>query len=432
MVLIERSNRRRLILPLFLLVLGAWLFHGGAAVKALLLDSSIVLAQQFHWLTMVSMTIGLLLMPCAMVHGVYRASTTGFTQNNPFNSFHILFYLPLLLSIPAAFHLSSNPNLSFAVLMVDWIFPYAVFLATVNIFAGIRFIMIHTSFITHWARLFALVSGCCLLLLATIQIFLFFFALPLWPEQQHYWLLLISLSPLIMALLISYFILQYNFMQLVLERIFVYGVVVVAAMLFHQIFLQELWQTLSSRYQINFAIVEGIILIALVILIKPLRQRSAEALRYLLGSRISELRRNTREFAINMSMLAQTMQTPQQIADWFCSNGLQQLNCGPIALWLIHEQQIQLSAGQSEHYTESDVCDFHHSLLQQGQSFCVVGELPDNPLGERLRQSELSLAIRIEHPSVNGLVIFLKPEYELNEEQINSLVICGRAIGYCH
>ena len=43
MVLTERSNRRRLLLPLLLLVLGAWLLHGGGAVKALLAGANVTM-----------------------------------------------------------------------------------------------------------------------------------------------------------------------------------------------------------------------------------------------------------------------------------------------------------------------------------------------------------------------------------------------------
>ena len=38
LILLDRSNRRRIVAPLLLLVLGAWLFHSGVWAQVLLRD----------------------------------------------------------------------------------------------------------------------------------------------------------------------------------------------------------------------------------------------------------------------------------------------------------------------------------------------------------------------------------------------------------
>jgi signal transduction histidine kinase len=204
--------------------------------------------------------------------------------------------------------------------------------------------------------------------------------------------------------------------------VFVYGVAMVAAIRFHQIFLQELWHTLSDRYRVDFAIVEGIVLIALVLWVKPLRQRSAEALQYLLGSRVDRLRRNTRQFALQMS--AQIDKPLPAIVDWFCREGLQALDAGTVAVWLFAaDGRIELAGGEVRDFTTEDIIGLHQLMKSRGHTWCTPLDAPVATLQDKLQQLDVALAVVIEHPGISGLVMFGSASREVPEEQLNALLM---------
>jgi signal transduction histidine kinase len=426
MVLTERNNRRRLILPLLLLVAGAWLLHGGAALKALLATADETWTLNLHALALLAMSAGLLLMPSALLHGVLRAGNGGFDPGDPADWRYVGLYLPLLLLFPAAQTLWLAPTEALVQRLADWVVPYAIWLIAVNSLAGVRFLVLRDSYAEIRLRLFMRVAGWSLLALASLQIFLLLLAPFAWPQQQPLWLLLALLSPLVTALVIGYFIIRFHFMQLVLGRVFVYGVIVVAAVLFHQVFLQQLWDTLSDRYRVDFAIVEGIILIALILLVKPLRQRSAEALRYLLGSRIDTLRRGTRQFALQLS--TRSDQTPQAILDWFCRTGPQALAIGHIRLgvFAMPDDEIQYAGSKQHESGEGDgtqLRTLYQALKRHDLLWCIPADAPNDAIADGLQQLDAALAVVIEHPSISGIVVFGPAAQELHEEQLNALVM---------
>ena len=58
---------------------------------------------------------------------------------------------------------------------------------------------------------------------------------------------------------------------------------------------------LSEQLRVDFAIVEAVAAAVLVVAYQPLRQRVAESLRYLLGTRVAGVREQTRQLAARMS-----------------------------------------------------------------------------------------------------------------------------------
>lgn len=273
LTLLDQPNRRRLIVPLFLLVTGIWFYHLGETLQVLLIESS---AGPGGWLRQglsLLMAGGLLLLPSAMLHGLLRAAGTGFRSGLAWNWRYAVLYAPVLALLPFALQIHARPALSFAEQTAAWAPWYMGWLLSVNLLTGCGFLFLVKRFETPEARVFLQVLGYALLALTLLQGFVFLPAPLWWPAQAHYWSLLLTLSPLPLSLLVAYFIIRYNFLQLVLERVFVYGVIVIAALLFHQVFLRELWDALSAAYRVDFAIIEAAILILLVISLRPRGRR---------------------------------------------------------------------------------------------------------------------------------------------------------------
>lgn len=75
--LVERHNWRAVTVWMLLLALGVWCWHGGAFVRQLVDPSVGSLADPVRWVAMLSMALGLLLMPSAALHGTWRLLTEG-------------------------------------------------------------------------------------------------------------------------------------------------------------------------------------------------------------------------------------------------------------------------------------------------------------------------------------------------------------------
>src|SRR5271166_1230643 len=76
-MLIERRNWRHTPLPVLLLAEGALLWHAGFFAYLLLTGLSGAWAWPLQWATLMAMAGGLLVMPCALLHGACRLAQTG-------------------------------------------------------------------------------------------------------------------------------------------------------------------------------------------------------------------------------------------------------------------------------------------------------------------------------------------------------------------
>ena len=428
LILLDRNNRRRIVAPLLLLVLGAWLFHTGAWGQSLLYDNPNAWAARLYWLLLMTAAAGLLLMPCAMLHGVLRATLTGIDPHTPADRRYLWLYLPLLGLLAVGWRLQSDTSLDFTAQLSAWVMPYMLGLTAVNTASGLIFLRTYPRFVLHWNRAFVHSAGWALLALALIHSVLFFIALPLWPMQQALWQLLAALTPIPLILLVSYFIIRFNFMQLVLERVVIYGALLVAAVLFHQVFLQDVWEALSDRFKINFAIVEGIALTALVLLVRPLRQRSAEALRYLLGQPVSQFRRQTRQFA--QRLVDHSDDSVSALLDWFCRAAPEALDVSYCALWLLDAQgTVVLRAGSAEtRLSDTEVQQLMHDLRARNRLACRPADAPSVSQGDRLLALGAAAAVLLEHPSVQGLCLLGRGGGDMHEERLNALILVAEQL----
>jgi len=428
LILLDRSNRRRIVAPLLLLVLGAWLFHSGAWAQVLLRDSLGEWAAGLYWLALFAAVAGLLLMPSAMLHGVLRASLTGIDAYTQADRRYALLYVPLLGLLPLSWALQADTGLPLATQLSAWVLPYLLWLSAANFGSGLLFLRIYPRFALPWNRLFGRMTGWALLALVLTHGFLFFIAMPLWPAYQAYWQLLAALTPIPLVLLVSYFIVRFNFMQLVLERVVIYGALVVAAILFHTVFLQDVWDALSDRFRINFVIVEGIILIALVLSVRPLRQRSAEALRYLLGQPVSQFRSHTRRFA--RRLVEHGEDSAPALLNWFCRSAPDALDLGYCSVYLLDEQdRVIIAAGQQANaLTELEAAALLRDLNARERLACRPGDAPRMAQGDRLLALGVAAAVVLEHPSVRGLMLAGRGRGDMHDERLNALILLAEQL----
>ena len=416
LALLDRANRRRLVLPLLLIVAGAWLYHSGSAVH-ILLETTDTLLWLDH-LAVLAMLFGALLMPCALLHGLWRADSLGW-QAPPADWRHGLWYLPLLIPLLGLPEIWQPARLAERLAALREI--YIALLIAVTVVAAGGFFRLQSRFIRPWARRFMLLAGIGLLLLALLLGGIVFIALPLWPQAERLLLLLVALSPLPLVLLVGYFIIRFNFLQLVLGRVFVYGVVVVAVVLFHQIILSELWQVLSEHYRVDFALVSGLAIAALVLMVPPLRSRSAEALRYLLGQRVDRQRQRSRNLV--MAMAAHCGEPEADVLEWFISAAQQAFEVRYLAVWLFTPVgEISTQAGAVERLPQAEASGLWTELRSAGLAAACLGHSPP-AVEDSLMAAGAAVAVRMDHPAVEGLVLVGHGPGEWYAERVHTLVL---------
>ena len=75
--LLERHNWRGVTIWMVLLAIGVWSWHGGAFARQLVEDSVGPLANPVRWMSTVWMSFGMMLMPSAALHAIWRLRKHG-------------------------------------------------------------------------------------------------------------------------------------------------------------------------------------------------------------------------------------------------------------------------------------------------------------------------------------------------------------------
>src|SRR5262249_14433297 len=125
-------------------------------------------------------------------------------------------------------------------------------------------------------------------------------AVEAWPTVAPLLMLGVNLSPILPVALFAYFVIRYRFVPIVLERTLVYGAIVVASLFLHRVAVRDLQTAVTDHFHVDFVVIEWIAGIALILIYPPFRQRTAEALRYLMGSRVAEVRDQMRQLSVEM------------------------------------------------------------------------------------------------------------------------------------
>jgi len=422
--LFERRNWRRVVLPVVVLIIGAWLYHVGAFIVALVLDTTGLFADLVRFGAMTAMAAGLLTMPSAMLHAVLRLRVAGLSTAVVLQRNYAAVYLPLLAIIPIAVTLANNPHGGMLDNVGPFVWPYLIWLTIVNVTAAIGFHRLRDSVDLPRGRLFfsLLVAG--LLLLTAFHWFELTIAIPLWPDSAEVWQLALVLSPLTLILLFAYFILRYNFMQLVLERTIVYGLIVIGVVLAHRFILRDFLSEWDARFRFDFAFVEAAVLVFLVLAYRPLRQRTAEALRYLMGERVTTLREQTRRMA--MDMANRTGQSPPRLLSWFVEAVREALQVERMVVLLMNDAgAVSTRGGATAFISDGDACLLHTAMREQRLIACRLHDAPTGLIDDTLRRTDARLVVVIDHPRVSGLVLLgpRRLNRSLSDEQVSMIVM---------
>ncbi|MDB5296630.1 MAG: zraS 6, partial [Phycisphaerales bacterium] len=250
----------------------------------------------------------------------------------------------------------------------------------------------------------------------------------------------------------AYFVVRHGVMQLVVERAAVYAAVATAALLLHELAVRPAAARLSGRAGVNPAVVEVLALLALVCGYPPLRQRVAEALRYLMGERVKPVRDRTRRLAVRISERA--ADPPAELLRWFAPALRDALGVRSVRVWLFGPAgEVAAAAGDADvrvgdddvpvgngigsgggglprALPAADAVRLRATLAGHGLAACTVRDAPDAAVRANLRAAGASLAIALRHRDVDGvLLVGPRPgNRDLGDEAANAAVLLAEQL----
>lgn len=437
LAVLERRNRGRVLAPVLVLVLGGWLWHAGSFVYALLGGVDEAWAAGLTWAAMVVMSAGLLLMPSAMLHGIWRIRRSGLVVQPSPDPRYVWAYTPVLALVPVAWYLwrQTEPGL-----YVDHVRPlvpaYGAWLTAVNVATAIGFVRLRNSEPTPRPRQFFGWMAVTLGSLVVFHAFTFLLAIPAWPAHRPGWLLVVMLSPVLPALVFAYYVVRYDFMQVMVERTLVYAAILIGCLLVHESAVRPVTAQLSGRFGMNFAVVEALLVVGLIAAYQPLRQRVAEALRYLMGVRVAPMRDRTRRLAVRMSGYA--AHAPDELLRWFVPALRDALRVRFASVVLFdasgdvaaREDGADRAAGGAAAASAAfpsgvEARLLRDDLITRGAVSAGLRDAPDPAVLDRLRGSGASLAVLLRHQRIDGVLLVGQPAggRDLGEEESNAAVM---------
>ena len=423
LALVERRNRLRVAVPVALLVVGAAMLHGGAFVRLLLMDLRGPWAAQVHWLALLILTTGLLLIPAAMTHCCWRLLRTGLIVDPPVSLRYLISYVPMMLLLPWVISIQDDPRSDYWALMQPLIMPYTAWFVAVCCGSAIGFFRRRESAAERerqFCRSLAIMQLLCGIVLGSLVMI----ASRATFAERAPLQLAAMLVPLLPVLLFGYFVIRYNFMQIMIERTLVYAAVLTAFSLLHHVVVLDLQNDLAERYSIDFGIIEGLLIVAIVIAYQPLRSRAAESLRYLLGASVDESRRRLRDLAWQMS--TRTSTDLPELVNWFCQTAATTCGVCHVSIWLFDKEGGTIYSRGDGRLTAAQATALHDSLRQIDEQAIT----PSSAVGSLL-DYEASLAVRFTQPAVDGLVVFGRrhANYEFSQEEVNAVVLLVEHLG---
>jgi signal transduction histidine kinase len=427
LVVCERINRSQVANWLLLLIAGTWIVHVSSFFHLMLREVENTAGDWLDRGCMVLMAFGFMVLPSAMLHGAIRLNHTGSFAHPKFDSRYFYLYTPLLLVPLASVRVgwASERDFLLSVRPIDQI--YMVWMLIANIVAIVLFMRVRKEILasgaeTFFTRLSIAIGTTTVLALG----YLLFARTTHWEVAVR---LVTMLSPLIPACLFLWYILRQRLLPLVIERTFVYGGILAIVLLLHRVTISPWASALGKRSNLDFVLIEWILLFSLVMIWRPLRERVRRSLRYLLSSDVSLIRDATRQISVQLSQ--QMSRSPDELVEWFSTAVQERLAVEFVRVELFDSLQLSLSERDQNRANASDTEQskslqyISEALQQQPEGFLSRDGLSEPRVSLAMEQLNADLAFRVEFRSIHGLAM-LGPRLRsdrLADEQLTALAM---------
>jgi signal transduction histidine kinase len=419
--LLERRNWPFVRVPIIAMLLGAWLWHGGQF--ALLLATGLPGAWPWHvqGLCMLAMAAGLLLIPCGLLHGVWRVWQNKLEAQGQARARHGLAYLPMMALVPLSSWFFASGRSGFESITHPLELPYFLFSTLVNVLAAAVFVKVRPRLEVPHARLFFRLLAMVLVAMSALQGSALVVTQP---EARPYIRLAVSLSPLLPALLFAYFVIRYHFLQIIVGRSLVYGTILGGMLLLHQFAFQDISAALPEGLRLHIVVLEALVLGIFVVAYQPLRQRTAEGLRYFLGARVEEIRARLHRLSCELS--TQASRPPQEMLLWFAEALRDCLQVEYVAGWLFDgASAVDFRFGQTQHWSEPRAAWLFERMCKANVPVFSHRRCADREVLRVLQETAASFAVIKTRPHVTGLLIVGRGLHnrDLSDEETNAVLL---------
>lgn len=368
-------------------------------------------------------------MPSAALHGTFRFLRHGQFQLRPEHDPRLaVCYLPLLLMAPISRSLAAGPSEEFLDLLDRYQAPYALWLGSVSAFAAIVLIKIARQTAEVQARWFyQLIAASMVLIggLASLFIYCLHSRLPVLPGFAT----LVAVSPILPALLFAYFVMRFQLLPLVLERTLVYGAVLMGAMLFHQVVLRQWLSDVGQRYRLDVGVIEGVVVIAVVLMYQPLRRRVGEALQSLIDP--TSIRRGDRQ-RLAVQLASRAGQPASELLTWFAATMPKSFGSELGAGWLCDRNGAVLErAGASHLLQDHELKPILAAIAHSDAPFITRYTASDPLLIEFLDRVRAGALLTFEHDDLRGLFLIGCREWGQppSDEDLHALALLVEQFG---
>jgi signal transduction histidine kinase len=415
-VLLEPRNRRFTPTPVLLVTFGVWLWHTGL-VALLLLFLADHWAAPFRSLALTAACAGALLTPSAMIHCLARLWRTGLKLGETPQPVYLLAYLPML-ALPLCFGrtpLSAEDPLGPVAFALR---PYLAWSSAVNVAVGILLLRSIRRIDDAAVRWFFGLLGVFAFVRTMVHVGVF-----LTVPDEPYAQLVVLLSPVGSMTLFGYFVLRHNFLYLTLERGTLYAGVVAGVFLLHQFLFVTLTSEAPNEARVLFVVVETLVLTGLVLAVPRWRQRCTEAVRYLLGARVRDVRARLRQLAIDLAGRADAR--PLDTFDWFADRLRHTLDVEFVVGWIFDDAgAVRGQCGAATRFAEADVRLLLTQLCDAKLDACTPDEAPTHEMSTWLQGAAASLAIVKGRRSLTGLLLLGRHarNRELSAEEVAAVL----------
>lgn len=314
LVVLERINRPLTAIWLKWSLAGATLWHISCFFHVLMRDTTGTTAAWLDVACMSTMTAGLLLLNCGILHAALRVHRTGAVAHPPTERRYSGVYIPLLFIVAITASIARSGSRDFLVATQDYHLPYMIWMAFANLTAAWLFLQNRETIGGDGTAASFLIRFAVSLVFVTILAIAYVVvgAATTWEPPLR---LATSLSPLAPTLIFAWYVFRRRLLPMVFERTLAYGAILLAVFYLHQLTLAPMMRQFSEEFQFDFYIAEGLLLVALVLAYHPLRNRVREGLRYLVSGSVAEVRDATRTVSVELSR--RSGDNAEAIADWF-------------------------------------------------------------------------------------------------------------------
>lgn len=402
--LTERRNRAALHSWMVTFAAGAWFWHAGNAGYFWTTNFAATEAPGLRWLAMLSMLVGLLLMPCSLLHAVLRLSQTGWTGHAAPAGWRWFLHLPVILAAPIAGSLRGSSTDSFLKQVQPWMVPYLAVITVINAAsAAVLWRIGRRTPLPGAPRFFAGLS----LLIGAVTIALnvsMFVVMGITDDSHHAWIAVIILLPVLPTLWFAYAVIRFGFFPLIVERSLIYGGLLAVAVMLHQSIVRRVEASWQQRVGIDLAVAELALAVGIVLGYAPIRRRVREALRYLLGPGVGFFRERLQRASVDLA--ARSGESPPELAAWML-DAVQTLFPRQDVQVLVRDEfrQRRWDAGSRELLSLEQAAGLCDRLREAGLRLTYADQAPTRGDAELLLEQRIVLAVRCEYQTIEGLIL---------------------------